>query len=190
MTLRNASGIDKVSPQVASAASSVLMPILATTSNTTSVRIVATNTSITAYVGKSPRALSSMQLRLRVTTAAATITWCEVAVAKGPVLVGNNPSLTVVGFADVAATFNSIGLKTTTINVSSGQNVNEGDDLWVLIGNQALTALQVRTLNQPDDIQVGIIGTGAMRPSLNVGSAFVFAMDAITVPPPWAALVI
>lgn len=186
----NANGIRVGSPQVSSAASSVMAPPFFASANLTSVRTITSTNTMAVYVGKAPRALSSVQVRLRVTTAAATITWAEVAIAKGSISIGANPSLTVVGTADVSAVVNSTGQKSVTVNVSAGQAINEGDDLWVLIGNQATTALIVRALSIADDLQVGVQAALATRPSLNVGSAQAYTIDGATVLAPWVALVL
>lgn len=190
MSFRNASGIEKSAPQVSGAASSVMLPVFYSTANLTTAKTITSTNTFAVYVGKAPRTLTSVQLRLRVTTAAATITWCEVAIAKGPVVVGGNPTLTVVGWADTSASYNSTGQKTTTINVSSGQTINEGDDLWILIGNQATTALQVRTMTIADDIQIGVQASAASRPSLNVGTGVSYTIEGATVTCAWAAFII
>lgn len=190
MTLRTAGGIPKTSAQVTSAASSVMLPVFYSTANLTTAKTITTTNTFAVYIGKAPRSFTSMQLRLRVTTAAATITWCEVAIAKGAIVVGGNPNLTVLGFADVSASYNSTGQKTTTINVSSGQTINEGDDLWILIGNQATTALQVRAMSIADDIQVGVQAVRTVRPSTAVGSAQSYTIESATDVPAWCALII
>ena len=77
---------------------------------------------------------------------------------------------TTSGFAEVAATFNSTGQKTTTINVSAGQSVQAGDDLWLLIGCQATTALVMRAQSIADDLQSGaqasaVVPSSVARPT-------------------------
>lgn len=188
-TVRNASGIAVTSPLVA-ATSSVLVNPFFSSANLTTAKTITSGSTFAVYCGRAPRALSSVQLRCRVTTAMGTITWGEVAVAKGAIVVGGNPSLTVVGWADVSATYNSLGQKTTTINVSSGQVVNEGDDLWALIGNQATTALAVRAISIADDLQVGVQASLATRPSLNVGAAQTYTIEGATTVAAWCALVV
>jgi hypothetical protein len=153
------------------------------------VKTITTTNSFALYMGKAPRALTSIQMRYRVTTAAATITWAEVALAKGTVNVGGNSTLTVVGFADVSAVVNSTGLKTTTVNVSSGQSVNEGDDLWLIFGNQATTALIVRADSGQEDLQTGMLCTATTRPSTIVGTGTAFTIEANTALPAMVAIV-
>lgn len=186
----NASGITKSSPLVTSSCSSVMRPPHFATANLTTAKTITSNSTFAVYVGKAPRALTSAQLRLRVTTAMATITWGEVALAKGSINPGGNPTLTVVGWTDVSATYNSLGQKTTTINVSSGQAINEGDDLWVLIGNSATTALQVRAQSIADDIQTGLQASLATRPSLNVGNGQAYTIEGATTVAAWVNLIV
>jgi len=185
----DAVGRVKTSNYAAQSPAALMAPHFATANLTSTKTITSTNT-FAVYVGKAPRALSSIQLRYRVTTAAATITWAEVAIAKGPVVVGGNPILTVVGFADVSAVINSTGQKTTTVSVSSGQSIEAADDLWLLVGNQATTAAVLRAQSIADDIQVGLQGSGVMRPSLNVGSAFTFTIESATTLAAWMAGVV
>lgn len=165
--------------------STILLPKTAGTANLTSVKSLTTTNAFAVYVGRAPRALSGIEVRYRVTTAAATITWAEVAVAKGAPTFGTNPNLTVVGWADVSAVINSTGQKSTTINVSSGQAINEGDDLWLLIGNQATTVGVVRALSIADDLQTGVQASAVQRPSLIVGSPTSFTIEGATTLPAW-----
>jgi hypothetical protein len=168
---------------------SVLLPVLGATANLTSAKTITSNSTFAVYVGKAPRGFSACKVRLRVTTAAATITWAEVAIAKGSVNLGTNPALTVVGWADVSAIVNSTGQKSIDVNVSSSQIVAPNDDLWVLIGNSATTALQVRALSIADDLQVGLQASLATRPSSNVGVAQGYTIEGATTLAAWAALV-
>ena len=170
--------------------SAVLMAPHFATANLTSTKTITSNSSFAVYIGKAPKSLSSIIARYRVTTAAATITWAELALAKGSINVGGNPTLTVVGFADVAAVINSTGQKSTTINVSAGQQVNPGDDLWLIIGNQATTAAVVRAASIADDIQVGVQASLATRPSTIVGSANAFTIEGATALAAWIAGVV
>ncbi|MGD9674490.1 MAG: hypothetical protein AB7U98_13540 [Candidatus Nitrosocosmicus sp.] len=160
------------------------------TANLTSTKTITSGSCFAVYVGKATKAVTSAVVRARVTTAAATITWAEVALAKGSINVGGNPSLTVVGFADVSATYNSTGQKSTTINVASGQSINPGDDLWVIIGNAATTAAVVRAASIADDIQVGQQASVASRPSTIVGTPTAFTIEGATTLAAWVGLVV
>lgn len=189
MFVYTASGIVKNVNTVVGPVSTVLMARHFSTANLTSVKSITSNSSFAVYVGRAPRALTSVSARYRVTTAMATITWGEIALAKGAVNVGGNPTLTVVGYTDVSAIANSTGQKTTTINVSSGQTVAEGDDLWFVVGNQATTACVLRAQSIADDLQVGLQASLATRPSTIVGSSGAWTIEGATTLAPWVALV-
>lgn len=170
-------------------ASAVMVSPFFSTANLTTAKTITSTNTFALYVGRLTRATSSVQVRLRVSTAAATITWAEVAIAKGSINPGGNPTLTVVGFADVSASYNSTGQKTTTVNVSSGQTLNAGDDLWFLIGNQATTAAAVRAASIADDIQSGMQASAIQRPSLIVGTATAFTIEGATATSAWVAVI-
>ena len=163
-------------------------PLHANTAGSTTKTITSGST-FWVYMGKAPRALTSVQARIRVTTAAATITWAEAAIGKGPVNVGGNTTFPVIGFADTSAIVNSTGLKTITINVSSGQAINAGDDIWLGFGNQATTALVLRGDSGLDDIVTGCLQSGATRPSTVVGTATAWTAEANTAGPGMVAIV-
>lgn len=171
-------------------APSVLQAPHFATANLTATKTITSGSSFALYFGRAPRSLTSVQIRLRVTTAMATITWGEVGLAKGVPNLGGNPTLTVVGYADISATHNSTGQKSTTINVSSGQSINEGDDLWVIVGNSAATALVIRAQSIADDIQAGYQASAAQRPSLIVGTPTVFTIEGATTLAGWIALAV
>lgn len=158
------------------------------TASLTGVKTITTANSFARYMGKAPRPLTSVAMRYRVTTAAATITWAEVALAKGVPVLGGNPSLTVVGHIDVSAIINSTGQKSTTITVASTQSISEGDDLWLLIGNQATTAAIVRAQSMADDLQVGFQASAASRPSLIVGASTSFTLESATALAAWVGI--
>lgn len=148
-----------------------------TNATPTATRTITTTNTMWTYIGKAPTTIStSAVMHYRITTAMATITWGEIAIATGTPAPGSNPSLTVKGYADVSAIANSTGIKRTTINMSSGQTINEGDDVWVGLGNQATTAAVVRA-GGADDLESGCSASGAQRPSLIVGTPTAFTVD-------------
>lgn len=184
-TVFNSSGVPKAAPVVGPSYSSVLINPLFATANLTSVRSITSTNTYAVYIGRAPRALTSVSLRYRVTTACATITWAEAGIAKGSINIGGGPLLTVVGYADVSAVANSTGQKTTNVPVSAGQTINEGDDLWALYGNNASTVTVLRAQSIADDLQVGVQASLATRPSLNVGNAQAYTIDGATALAPW-----
>lgn len=186
----NSAGIPKTSPLAGPALSSILMSPFFSTANLTSVRSITSTNTYAVYAGRAPRSLTSLAVRYRVTTAAATITWAEMAIAKGNIVIGGNPTLTVVGYADVSAVVDSTGQKTTTVSVSSGQTVSEGDDLWALFGNNATTVAVLRAASIADDLQVGAAAWLSTRPSLNVGNGQSYTLETGSALPPWFAVVV
>lgn len=189
-TVRNSSGIPKTSAMNSPNYGSVLMSPAFATANLTGTRSITSTNTYAVYVGKAPRAITSANVRYRVTTGAATITWAEVAIAKGPVVVGGGPTLTVVGYANVSGTVTGTGQFTTSVTVSAGQAINEGDDLWVLYGNNATTVTVLRAQSIADDLQVGVFAWLSTRPSTNVGVAQAYTIDGATSTAPWVALVV
>jgi hypothetical protein len=183
-------GIELVSSSNLVAVPSVLIPPHFTSANLTSVRTTTSAIAYAVYMGKAPRSLTTVRLRLRVTTAAATITWCEAAIATGTVNVGGNPTLTVRGYADTSGSWNSTGLKTNDVSVSSGQVINEGDDLWAIYGASATTVLVVRAVSIADDLQVGLQASLSNRPSTNVGTAQAYTVESATTTAAWIAAII
>lgn len=152
--------------------------------NLTATKSITSGNSFAVYLGKADRALSSVSLRYRVTTAAATITWAEVAIAKGAPVLAGNPSLTRLGFTDVSGVVNSTGQKTTAVSLAGCQ---AGDDLWAIFGNQATTIFIVRA-GLADDLQVGYQATAAVRPS-TMGAGTAFTLEAAAIVAPWVAWV-
>jgi hypothetical protein len=135
------------------------MPVGFFAANLTTVVTPATNTSYFQYMGRATKVSTSVKVEFRVTTAAATITWAEVGVFKGPVVIGAAASLTRLGYQNVAAVVNSTGIKTVTITCS-GMAIE--DDLWIAYGDQASTLMQLRA-GLADDIQSGYFQTYAGR---------------------------
>lgn len=172
----DASGRLKARELVSGGTQAMQQPAVFQNATAAGTRTITDTQSFFVYIGKAPRALSSVVMRYRVTTAAATFVWAEAAVATGAPVIGGNPSLTMRGFADVSAVINSTGLKSTTINVSAGQSINEGDDVWLGLGNDITTAAIVRA-GGADDIEMGTSCSAAQRPSLIIGTPTSFTVD-------------
>ena len=186
----SANGIEVVSSANLALVPGVLMNPAFASANLTSVRTTTSAVAYAVYMGRAPRSLSVVKLRLRVTTAAATITWAEVAIATGSINIGGNPTLTVRGYTDVSAVVNSTGLKSIDIPVSTGQAINEGDDLWAIYGASATTVLVVRAQSIADDLQVGLQASLSNRPSTNVGVSQAYTVESATTTAAWLALII
>lgn len=162
---------------------SLMLPPFFNHANLTAVTAFATNTSYFVYLGRVSSAITTLTLRNRVTTAAATITWAEVGIFTGTPVLGGNPSLTRRGFTNVAATFNSTGQKSTAISLT-GVSVN--DELWVAFGSQATTPFQVRG-GLADDLQTGWYCSVAGRIS-TLGTPVTVTLGSATLVPPWCAV--
>ncbi len=120
-------------------------------------------------VGKAPAASSSIDVLTNVTVAGvAAITWAEVAIYKGTFVLGAlTPALTRLGYTNVAATFNSTGIKKTTVPLTVPAAA--GDSLFVVLGSVcAVTMFQVRG-GLADEVQSGAFQTLTARPSTEAG---------------------
>lgn len=118
--------------------------------NATNVTALASQQCGARYLGMVPFDVSSVEVNVQVTTAAATITWAEVALASANSAAGGN--LTLLGSAtNVAATFNSTGTKTVTFSIS----VPAGTFLYFLFGSQATTPFQLRA-TLADEVGLGV----------------------------------
>jgi hypothetical protein len=153
--------------------------------NLTAVTAMATGVCHCYYVGVAPFSTSSINLLVNVTALVATITWAEVAIYRGtPMLNGNCPDLTRLGYTDVAASYNTTGRKNTTINLTIP--ANPGDNLWVVLGSAATTPFQIRGA-LADDLQSGIFNTLTARPSLTAGPT-AGTLAGATVVPGWITI--
>ncbi len=138
--------------------------------NLTATTSLANNGTMFIYAGRAAKAYTSCDLRTNVTTAFIAGTgspWAEVGIFEGALPgFGNNASITArSGTTDVSTTFNSTGLKTTTVSVSG---IAQGDDLWVAYAasqGTGGTRYQVRG-DLADDLQLGTLQTAtSTRPS-------------------------
>lgn len=118
----------------------------------TAVTTPTSNQIIAQYLGVAPRALTSITVRVNVTTqVSASPTWAEIGIAKGTPTMGSGASLTRIGYTNVASTFNSTGLKDTVVSVTAAA----GDHLWVLWGSQAATPYVLRGGGIGDALSTG-----------------------------------
>jgi hypothetical protein len=152
------------------------------TANLTSVWITVSNSSYAVYLGTCSKVSNSVSVRLRVTTAAATITWCEMAIFKGQVNIGGNPTLTRLGYADTSGDYNTNALVSKTITLST--NTAIGDELWAVFGAQATTALRVRA-GLADDLQSGTYASLASTRPSTVTSPTAWTLAGATDEVPW-----
>lgn len=108
------------------------------------------------------------------------ITWAEVGLFKGaPPALQGNATLTRLGFTNVAATYNTTGIKKTSIAAT----IAPGDELWLAWGSQATTTYKVRgTL--ADELGSGLIQQISGRIS-TVSSPTAWAVSAVSLVPAW-----
>jgi hypothetical protein len=170
-------GIKWTDPQAATAVRVPLGFAMATTSTAT---VFISNSSYAYYLGKATSAYTTCTVVTNVKTAVVTsITYAEVAIATGAFSHNGAATLTRRGFTDVSATYNSTGVKKTTITLSG---VNIGDDLWVIFSSQATTPYQLEQITAVDRTASGIVQfKAATRPS-TMSAATAFAVDSAVVP--------
>lgn len=187
--VHDANGRLRTRPSVASPAPLVRLPAFAMNASLSGTKSLTSTTAFAYYVGKAPSPLSAVQVRLRVTTAYGAdgaTPYAEIALAKGTPVLAGNPSLTVVGHANVAAVINSTGQKSIDISVAGGQSVDEGDDLWIVFGVKATTTAVLRALSIADDLQAGFMAAATTtQPSAIVGTPTSFTVEGATVLSPW-----
>lgn len=149
--------------------------------NLTAVTVPVSNTSYFQYLGRVNYAVTSADVVCRVTTQAATITWAEIGIFKGASVANGTATLTRLGFTDVAATFNSTGIKKTTVALTGAA---AGDELWVAYGSQATTPYVLRGM-VADDIQSGILQEKATTRISTVAAATAMGLSGATLVPAW-----
>jgi hypothetical protein len=102
------------------------------------------NSTYAAYMGRADAAYTTVNIRVQVDTAAATITWAEVGVGTSPIItMGSGASITRRGSTSVSASFNSTGDKSVAVTTTG---IVPGDHLWALFGSQATTPYQLRAV--------------------------------------------
>mgnify|MGYP000922320340 CR=1 FL=1 len=150
---------------------------------------LATNQARATLLGISPKAInpgSNVTLRWAVVTAGSGFTWGEIGIATGAPALGSAPTLTMQGYADVAAEMAAVNPYTTNVPVSAGQAIAEGDYIWAIFAKASTGSPNLRTL-AVDTLASGFTGrltTAAWRPSSNIGVADVWTIDsAVTTGP-------
>lgn len=144
------------------------------------------------YLGRTMRAITAATFLCRVTTAyvqgSGGTPWAEIGVFTGEVVPNGNASLTRVGFTNVAAIFNTTGIKAVNIPILSGTSI--GDGLWLAWGSKVGllfgTVVQLRGM-LADDIQSGIMqGVAGRLSTLSVPKATI--LEVVSIAPAWARL--
>jgi hypothetical protein len=134
-------------------------------------------------LGKAEQPYTQITLNYRILTAAVNITFSEMAIYRvaQPMGIGTQQASQRLGFVNTSTQWNSIGAKTTTINVS---NVKKGDDLYVVLASQVTTTQPVfYAANVSDPLICALAGnnTGGVtwRPSLNEMYLFITFGNAV-----------
>lgn len=149
--------------------------------NLTALAVPATNATYAVYLGRARAADPTIDVVFRVTTAAVTITWAEVAIATGTPVANGSPSLTTRGHVDTSAVVNSTGIKKVTI---SPTGIWPGADLWFLIGTQATTPGVFRGC-LADDLQSGVFVTATSTRPSTMSAPKTFTVGGATTVPVW-----
>lgn len=124
------------------------------------------------YILTAPTSVTTIVVNTALRTAANTITWAEVAIAKADSWTfGSAPTLTTVGYADVSATFNSTGNKTTSITCSG---ILPGDKLFIVFGSSAVVPYQPYA-GLASQCQTGVFSSRAVQPSTLSGQVMTIA---------------
>jgi len=148
----------------------------------TGVKTLTSGTAFALYMGRAPKNVTSVTVRWRLTTKATpTVSWGEIAIATGAVVLAGNPTLTVRATTDISATvLGSPAAFSTTVTV----NLAEGADIWILIGHATSgSAAIVRAATIADDLQIGYQASSAVRPSTIINTPTSFTLEGATVLP-------
>ena len=159
--------------------SSLMFPPAFYAAATTGTRLItATGQVLAIYLGKCPEYMKTgdtVNLTYIVNTIAATVTWAEIGVAKGAFTQTANPTLTYVGSVSIAADILTTGTKTKAVVIGTGVAagpanntfVLPGEDVWLVIGNQATTGVTIRAANVANPlVPASAALTTTVRPSL------------------------
>ncbi len=143
--------------------------------NISATRTLTSTSSFAQYLGRAEYGYTQCLLRYRTTTAAATVTWAEVAIASGTFAIGANQSLTTRGFTSATGNFTATaGIKQNSITLTG---ISAGMDLWAILGNEASTAAVVRA-GLADNLQSGFASAATARPStMSANTTFTLSAD-------------
>jgi hypothetical protein len=125
-------------------------------------------------IGRAEKAYTSIDVLYRVTTAAATITYAEIALYSGnwksAESTGQQPGIRR-GVTNIAGVVNSLGVKKTSITLNENGGVPQGDYITIVFSVQATTTAGLRTNGQTDSTAFATQGSAPLavtggRPSL------------------------
>lgn len=117
------------------------------------------NSTYFIYMGRAAYASFYPTVFYRLVNAAATITWAEFGIFKGPIVLNGNATLTRLGFIDATSFVTgpvgtgTVGPRKVTIPLDA--KIVPGDDVWFAYGVQATTTTSMYRICVVDDIQSG-----------------------------------
>ena len=132
-----------------------------------------TNNVYTVWLGKAAKSYTQINVVYRVTTASATITYCELAIYTGKVMISGAHNCNLrAGYTDCSAVWNTTGQKNTAITTTG---INAGDDLFLVISNSSTTQPAFRSWTN-DDISTNVFNSAnkiqpSLTPSFVAGTA-------------------
>lgn len=135
------------------------------------------------HCGRVDKAYNTMRVQYRVTQAAVTITYAEIAVYSGFVKTSEGVGAilgTRRGFADISGTVNSLGTKTSTINLSG---MTPGELFQIVLSVQATTACIIRSMGITTEAM-------AMQPAASISQNITTARPSLVSTGPYAATII
>lgn len=149
----------------------------------TQVTVLASNNSGARYLGMTPFDVSSIEVRVRVTTAVATaISWAEIGLASAASATSGN--LTLLGTAtDVTGTFNSTGNKSVTFTI----DIPAGTFVYLVFGSQATTPFQLRA-TIADELGSGLTRTASTTRPSTMGAPTAFSTSTALTAAAWATV--
>lgn len=161
----------------ANVASQVLEPHTDETNSLTPV----SQTAHAVYVGNAPRSFTSAEVTFYVSTGATTITYSEIAIATGDVVLNGSPTLTVKGYASIAAEIAATGPQKKTVTLTTP--IKAGEPIWLVVSTQA-TGMPVMRQRQNIDFAGLAASKTTTRPSLilNTATAFSWTTAGVAVP--------
>lgn len=167
-----------------SATCKVLAPIGLHAANTSSVTTLASRELHFLHVGRLLYPITSAILRCEVTTAYVAGNFAAVGLYSSVPVAGTATTLTLLGEISVETTFNSTGLKNTTITATAAA----GTDLWVAYGQRGGTQFQLRAL-LADVMQQGVFQVATLgMSSVDLGTSWTGTLASTTEPPAWVSL--
>lgn len=180
--VHQANGVPYQIQSVASPVPSIVEPPGQHLSALTGVKVIhASGYAYAGYLGKAPFSCDGLKIACNVVVIPVTPVWTEIAIAKGTPVLNGSPTLTVLGYTDVQTVMGTLGAKNVQVNITPPNYITESDDLWIVFGGAATTAMQYRATTVADNVGAGFFHSAFTRPSLNVGIAVQYTIDDVVI---------